>query len=266
MKTRQTIQLARGWVFTLALVASFSLASAGERAAPAPESPEFPVYVMKKIDDLYRGTSSHGTMVMTVQTKHWKRSMTMESWSLGEKYSLMRILEPKKEKGTATLKADQDLYTYLSKTDRSIKITSNMMGGSWMGSHFTNDDLVRHTRFDTDFHIKLSFNGKENGVLVYRFELKPKPNVPVVWGRVDVTVRQSDLQPVSETSFDEKGKKVRVLEFSNHQKLGDRIMPFKMVMRPTDGSGEYTQIEWKDVTFDVKLDKSFFSIQNLKRF
>lgn len=266
MKTRQAMRLTSGWAFTLALAGAFSLASAGESAAPAPGSPEFPRYVMNKIDDLYRGTSSHGTMEMTVQTKHWKRSMTMESWSLGEKYSLMRILEPKKERGTSTLKSDQDLYTYLSKTDRSIKITSNMMGGSWMGSHFTNDDLVRHTRFDTDFAVKLSFNGKENGQAVYRFELKPKPNVPVVWGRIDVTVRQSDLQPLSETYYDEKGKKVREMTFSNHRKMGDRIMPFKMVMRPADGSGEYTQIEWKDVKFDVKLSKSFFSIQNLKSF
>src|SRR4051812_30388139 len=101
----------------------------GARAGspPAPGSPEFPRYVMEKMDDLYRGQKSHGVLEMTVQTKHWSRSITLESWSLGKDFSLVRILEPKKEQGTSTLKARQDLFTYLSNTGRTIKITSGMM-------------------------------------------------------------------------------------------------------------------------------------------
>jgi outer membrane lipoprotein-sorting protein len=250
----------------MALLSVPAVSRGEEPKVPSPDSPEFPRYVMNKVDDQYRGTKSHGVMEMTVQTKHWKRSISMESWSLGEEYSLMRILKPKKERGTATLKAKNDLYTYLSKTDRSIKITANMMGGSWMGSHFTNDDLVRHTRLSDDFHIKLVFKGQEKGQAVYRFSLKPKTDVPVVWGKIEVAVRQSDLQPLSQLFFDEKGKKMRILEFSKHQVQGDRVMPMKMVMKPLDGSGEYTLVEWKEIDFGVKLSKSFFTIQKLKSF
>ena len=139
-----------------------------------------------------------------------------------------------------------------------------MMGGSWMGSHFTNDDLVRHTRLSEDYDIKLVFEGEENGKDICRFTLTPKPDAPVVWGKVEISVRQSDLQPLSQLFFDEDGKKVRILEFSNHKKVGDRTIPLKMLMKPMDGSGEFTEISWKEIDFSVNLDKGFFTLQKLK--
>jgi len=249
---------------SIAVFIAAGISTAEDEKAPDPQSPEFPTYVMAKIDDLYRGLRSHGTMEMNVKTRHWERSMTLESWSLGRDYSLVRILKPKKEKGSATLKAKDDLFMYLNKTGRTIKITSGMMGGSWMGSHFTNDDLVRHTRFSEDFKIKLSFQGDRDGQKVYVFTLIPNPDSPVVWGRVDVTVRQSDLQPLSQLFYDEDGKKVRILESSNHTEIDGRMMPMKMVMRPLDGSGEYTEVLWKEIKFNINLSQSFFTLQKLR--
>ena len=111
--------------------------------AAAPGTPEFARALLQKVDDMYRGEQSHGVMEMEVKTRHWTRSMSLESWSKGKEYSLVRILEPKKDRGTATLKDRHDLFTYLNNTGRTVKISGAMMGGSWMGSHFTNDDLVR---------------------------------------------------------------------------------------------------------------------------
>ena len=190
--------------------------------------------------------------------------MSLETWSLGKQYSLVRILEPKKEKGTATLKADKDLFTYLSKTGRTIKITSGMMGASWMGSHFTNDDLIRNSRLSEDYGIELTFEGDESGREIYRFTLTPKPDAPVVWGRMEVTVRKSDLQPLKQIFFDEDGNKVRLLEFFDHAEVDGRVMPLRMIMKPLDDSDEYTRVRWKEIDFNVDLDKSFFSVQKLK--
>jgi outer membrane lipoprotein-sorting protein len=250
--------------FTFALFATFSLSVIGGETAPAPDSPEFPWYVMNKIDDMYRGEKSQAVMTMEVKTKHWTRSMEMEAWSFGKDYSLIRILKPKKEKGSATLKAKKDLFTYLNKTGRTIKITSGMMGASWMGSHFSNDDLVKDSRLSDDYTIALSFNGDESGQKVYRFTLTPKPNSPVVWGKVTVTVRQSDLQPTTQTFYDEDGKKMRRLDFSDHKKVSGRVMPTNMRMTPLDEPNEYTEIRYKKIDFGVKLNKGFFSIQKLK--
>jgi len=256
------------------LVAMLSVVSLGavaspvsgeEGAAPDPDSPDFAAYVMNKIDDQYRGEKSRGIMEMKVKTQHWTRTMKFESWTLGTDYSLMRIISPKKEKGTATLKAKNDLFTYLSKTGKTIKITSGMMGGSWMGSHFTNDDLVKHSRMADDYTIKKTFSGPtSSGLEIHRFALTPKKNAAVVWGKIVVSVRASDLQPLRQLYYDEDGNKVRVMKFFKHKTVGKRTMPLKMVVKPLDGSGEYTQVLVKEIDFDVKIDKGFFNLQKLK--
>jgi outer membrane lipoprotein-sorting protein len=247
-----------------ALLVSASLLPRAAGAEPAPGSPEFPRHVMAKIDDLYRGQKSHGVIDMTVHTTHWTRTLSLESWSLGKDFSLVRILQPKKEQGTATLKAHHDLFTYLSNTGRTVKITAGMMGGSWMGSHFTNDDLVQVSRLSDDYDIKLVFDGDEGGARVYRFALVPKPNAPVVWGKVEVTVRASDLQPVRTVYFGEDGKAVRQMDSSDHKDVAGHRIPTRVVMRPLDGSGEYTQITWQKIDFNAAIDASFFSLQKLK--
>jgi hypothetical protein len=257
---------------TLALLVALlaiGLSPASASAAPPdPSSPGFATYVMSKLDDQYRGEKSHAKMAMEIKTEHWTRKLTMEAWSLGKHYSLVRILKPSKEKGTATLKAKNDLFTFLNKTGRTIKISSGMMGGSWMGSHFTNDDLVRHTRLSRDYHIKKTFDGNRGGVGVYRFTLTPKPDAPVVWGKLVITIRKSDLEPLRQVFYDEDGAPVREMVFSNHKKIDGRVVPLKMVIRPLDDSGqpgsEYTRITYKTLDFGVKLTKSFFSLQKLK--
>lgn len=253
------------WILICTVVTFANLSTGAELdKVPDPSSPEFPAYVMERVDDQYREGKSHGVMVMTVKTKHWTRSMTMEAWSLGQDYSLVKILQPKKEKGNATLKARNDLFTYLNKTGRTVKITSGMMGGSWMGSHFTNDDLVRHTRLSKHYKIKLAFRGPSEGGAIYRFELIPNPDAPVVWGKLVVTVKQEGLLPISQEFFDEEGAKVRVLTFSDYQKVGGKMRPMKMTMKPLDKPEEFTMVQWKEIDFSVKLDKSFFTIQKLK--
>ncbi len=91
---------------------------------------------------------------------------------------IARILEPKKERGSATLKAGNELFTYLSKTGRTIKISGTMMGASWMGSHFTNDDLVRETRLSDDYTAVQLAAEPRDGEAVHRFELRPRARPP----------------------------------------------------------------------------------------
>jgi hypothetical protein len=274
-----------GAIALVAALSSTSAAHAAPVAAPDESSPEFPEYVMRKIDDIYRGDHSRGVMKMTIKTRHWKRTLEMGFAALGTEYSLVRIRKPEKERGTATLKAKDDLFTYLSKTDRTIKITAGMMGGSWMGSHFTNDDLIQESRRSEDYTIALTSKGEVRGEYIYRFTLTPKPDAAVVWGKIEVDIRKRDLQPLREAYYDEDGAKVREMVFSDHKivdchdKDGDkipvaerkkheghtcRILPAKMVMRPLDGSGEYTEVLWTSIDFDVELDKGYFTLVNLK--
>jgi len=240
------------------------MATAEGKKPPGPDSPKFAAYVLDQIDDMYRGNKSQGIMEMKIKTRHWTRSIKMESWAMGKDYSLVRILKPKKERGTATLKAKKNLFIYLNKTGRTIKITSGMMGGSWMGSHFTNNDLVRHNRLADEYTTKLTFRGKTGGQDVYTLTLKAKRDAAVVWDKIEVTVRQSDLLGVNQRFYDEDGKLKRLLEFSDYKDLGGRKAPGTMIMKPMDKPGEFTSVTVSKLNLSVNLTKSFFSLQKLK--
>lgn len=249
---------------TLTLATSWALPLPAGAAPSSPDDPGFAEYLLDRVDDLQRGDSSHGRMSMFVKTQRWERSMSMEVWSLGEDYSLIRILEPKKERGTATLKANKDLFTYLSKTGRTIKISGASLGGSWMGSHFTNDDLLKDTRLAEDFTSTVKNGPVIDGQATWAIILIPKPNAVVVWGRIDVMVRKSDLLPVAQLFYSEDLAPVRKLEFHDFETLGDHTFATRVRMTPLDKPGEYTEVRYDDLDFDVDLDPSFFSVARLK--
>ncbi len=221
--------------------------------------------IMERVDRLLRGDSSHGVATMEVVTEHWERRITMELWSLGTDYSLVRIQAPAKEAGTATLMADDDIWNYLPKVDRTIKVPVSMMAGSWMGSHFTNDDLVKESQIVDDYDIEIAFDGERDGTAVWEFRLTPKAEAAVVWGHVEFQVRQSDTMPLRARYFDEDGVLARTMRYTEFENLGGRTVPFVMEMQPEDKPGERTTIRYQELEFDIEIDRSFFSLQNLKR-
>jgi hypothetical protein len=177
----------------------------------------------------------------------------------------VRIEAPLKERGSATLKAGDTVYTYLPKTDRTIRLTSGMMGGSWMGSHFTNDDLVKESRMRLDYDAKVSFRGERDGHEVIELTLTPKPDAAVVWVQVVTVIDAATLNPVKIVYFDEDREIARTAEFGNVGPLGGRTIPRTMTMVPADHPDEFTRIQYEKLDFDVDLDESFFSVSRLER-
>ncbi len=220
--------------------------------------------ILKKIDDLWRGKSSHGTLSMTVKTVHYTRSMRMIAWSKGKEKSLMRMALPLKEKGTATLKSGSQIYTYLPKTDRTIRLTSGMMMDGWMGSHFTNDDLVKESRLFDDYDLILSFEGEKEGLPIVEITLMPRPDSAVVWGQIVLTVRMEDEMPIQEAYYDEAMHLVRVLTFSDVKLFGGRRLPSRLKMTVVEKPTEFTELVYEEMVFDVDLDDRFFSLSNLR--
>jgi outer membrane lipoprotein-sorting protein len=220
--------------------------------------------IIDRVDRIMRGESSYGVATMDVVTENWERSMSMEVWSLGTDYSLIRITAPNKEAGTATLKAGDDIWNYLPRVDRSIKIPASLMMGAWMGSHFTNDDLVKESRLVEDYDIEIDFEGERDGAEVWEFVLTPKPEAAVVWGRITYEVRKDDLMPVWARYYDEDDTLVRTMTFSDYRVMGGRLVPAAMDMLPEDKPGERTSIRYSEVDFDIEIDESFFSLRSLR--
>ncbi len=221
--------------------------------------------VLVAIDDLWRADSSRSTVSMKVVTANYTRQVTMENWTLGKEKSLVRILSPLKEKGTVTLKAGNAIYTYLPKTDRTIRLTSSMMMGSWMGSHFTNDDLVKESRLSDDYVPQIIFEGARDGENIIEFALEPKPEAPVVWGKIVIVVLAEGFLPIASYYYDEDMVLARTMSFSDIREMGGRLLPATMRVIPADEVDEYTELIYQRISFGMKLDDSFFSLQQLRR-
>jgi len=220
--------------------------------------------ILDKVDDLYRGTSSHGKMTMEVVTSHWKRTLSLEFWSKGKDKSLVRIIAPLKEKGTATLRSGNEIWNYLPKVNRVVKLPSSMMSASWMGSHFTNDDLVKQSRFADDYTFEITREGMRDGQEVVEITCIPKPEAPVVWGKVEVVVRRSDYLPLVNRYYDEGLHLARTMIFSDVKTLSGRSLPTVMTLTPEDKPGEKTQVSYDSITLDVSLNDDVFSLRNLQ--
>ena len=217
------------------------------------------------VDDSNRGASSEGRMTMSVKTDRWDRSMTMDLWSRGEEHSLIKIVAPAKEAGMATLRAEDNIWNYLPKVDRVMKVPAAMMSGNWMGSHFTNNDLVRSSRFADDFDAKITQRPEKEGEGTWVIECIPKENAPVVWGKVIITVSEKYRVGESITYWDEDGALVRTMTFSDVQMINGKAVPMKMKMVPADEPSEYTEIVYEKLRFEVDLPDSVFTLQSIRQ-
>ena len=220
--------------------------------------------ILDRVDDVYRGRSAKGEMTMTVINPNYTRQMTLRFWSRGKDKSLIRIWLPKKERRTSTLKNGNNIWNYLPKVDRTIKIPSSMMGGSWMGSDFTNDDLVKESRMADDYTSSITFKGERGGQQVIMITCVPKPNAAVVWGKLVVTVRQADLLPERVLYYKEDGSLARQLSFTDIRTFGSRTLPSRMTMIPLDKPGHSTVIAYQNIEFDVTLPGNVFTLENLR--
>ncbi len=218
------------------------------------------IELLERVDNLYQQENSHAVMTMEIVTPDFERSMSMESWSIGLDYSLVRVLEPKKERGVSTLKRENDMWNYLPKIRKVIKVPPSMMMGSWMGSDFTNDDLMREGSWVDEFDVTLS----EDDTL-YTLDLVAKPDTVTVWGAMQIIIDKSNLMPLKQVYFDEDGSAMREMIFSDIKTFGEVTLPTVMELRPLNKPENRTRVIYKSMEFDVDIDEDFFSLQNLKK-
>ena len=221
--------------------------------------------IVRKSDEKFRGTSSTGSFSMTIQRPTWSRTISMKSWALGTEYSLIYVTAPAKEKGQVFLKRGNEMWNWVPTIERMVKVPPSMMMQSWMGSDFTNDDLVRESSIVKDYTHKLLGEEKIDNYLCYKVELIPLENAPVVWGKVLMWVSKQDFLWLKAEFYDEDGVLVNTEILSDVKKMDDRVIPTRMEMIPADKKGQKTIMIFEDTKFDVTLKEDFFSIQNMKK-
>lgn len=220
--------------------------------------------ILKKTDELYRSKTSFAKMQMQIETPRWKRTMKMDIWTKGMDYTFVTVTYPVKDKGVSTLKREKDMWNFFPKINKVIKVPPSMMMSSWMGSDFTNDDLVKESSLRDDYEASLDENISEN---IYAITLVPKENVATVWGKIKIEIMKDKLIPLKQEFYDEKGIKVRIMTFSDVRKVGKRELPMKMELIPLteEKKGHKTIISYEAIEFDLNIPESTFSRQNLQK-
>lgn len=219
--------------------------------------------IVKKMDELYRSQSSSATVEMEITTPHWKRTLKMTFWSQGMDKTFIRILSPKKEKGVATLRMGNEMWNFFPKTDKVMKIPPSMMMGSWMGSDFTNDDLVKEYTFLKDYAFEVTTIENPAEGVVY-IKCIPNEGLPIVWGHIIIAVKEKDHMPLWYRYYDEKGKLMREMIYKDERKFGKRTIPAVMELAPSNKKGYKTVVRYLEAEFDTKLDKGIFTLRNLR--
>jgi outer membrane lipoprotein-sorting protein len=221
--------------------------------------------IIRKADEKFRGESSRGQTTMIIERPNWSREISMKTWSLGNEYSLIYITAPAKEKGQVFLKRDNEMWNWVPTIERMIKIPPSMMMQSWMGSDFTNDDLIRESSLEKDYNHKLLGEETIRGYECYKIELIPKIDAPVVWGKILMWVSKDEFHWLRAEYYDEDENLVNIEILSEIKTMDDREMPTRMEMIPADKEGHKTILIFNEMEFDVDLKESFFSQQNMRR-
>ncbi|MCK4852588.1 MAG: outer membrane lipoprotein-sorting protein, partial [Candidatus Omnitrophica bacterium] len=222
--------------------------------------------IIKKSERAIRGNTQIGIYEIVIKTRRWTRTMKMKSYeSRRQKRSFTEIYAPKKDAGNRFLLINKNMWHYVPKLQQTVKISPSMMLESWMGSDFTNDDIVKESSIVNDY--THSTIGKEtiSGHKCYKIKLMPKPDSAVVWGKILYFARENDYLPVREEYYNEHNILKKVMTCSNFKKMHDRIIPTLYKMRTIKKKNRYTLMKIKRIKFNAGIPGRIFSLQNLKR-
>jgi outer membrane lipoprotein-sorting protein len=214
-------------------------------------------------EDLYRAESSVGEAELTVVRPRNERTLRMKTWSRGMDKALVVIQAPPREAGTATLKVDKNLWNFLPKIKRTVRIPPSMMLSSWMGSDFTNDDLVREASYTDDYAYELVGPSASPPGWVIRFTAKPE--TIGLWEKIDLVVDENGSLPLRAEYFDRRGRLSRVLTWDEVREFDDRLLPGRMIVTPEDQEGHQTILRYLSIDFGVDVPESTFSLSNLEQ-
>lgn len=221
--------------------------------------------IVEKAEDKLRGNSSYAEITILIIRPAWQREMKMKAWSKGKKNSLIYVISPQKDKGTVFLKRDKEVWNYIPSIERNIKLPPSMMSQSWMGTDFTNDDLVKEASILEDYNHSFLEDVIVDGRSCYKIQLLPKPKSAVVWGKVIMDIDKKDFMMLYVEYYDEDGMLINTMHCSDIKLLGNRLLPGKMEMIPANKKGNKTVLIYNSLVFDTPLDDSFFTTQNITK-
>jgi len=224
--------------------------------------------IVDRANKSLRGDSSHAMLTMTVVTPKWKRKLTIEGWNKGRQKAFIVIHKPAKEKGTTTLRRGADMWMWMPRVERLLKVPPTMMQSSWQGSDFTYEDIVKADSIVKDYTHKIIKKTKGDPYDTYVLEVLPKPDAPVVWGKIIFTAGvypDGWVVALKEEDYNERGNLIRTITLSDIKIMDGKRVPTRLVCEPKRKKGRKTILEYHVLEFDLPLKDSFFSLSRVQR-
>lgn len=233
----------------------------GTVAQPADQARE----IIREADENMEGQSSKSVMSMSIVRPSWERTLEFKNWVKGDEFALTLVTAPAKEKGQTFLKRGNDMWNYLPNINRLVKLPPSMMSQGWMGSDYTNDDVLNETSLSDDFDHQILGEESIESRVAWVIEMVPHEESSVVWGKIKAWVSKEDKLFLKMEYYDEDAYLIRTEHLSDIKTMGGRTIPTRYEIIPADDPDQKTIVVIHDMEFDVHLDDSFFSQQNMKR-
>lgn len=222
--------------------------------------------IIRKADEKFNGEkSSYMVMTMTIVRPTWQRAVDFKSWTLEKNYALTLITSPARDAGQTFLKRGNEMWNWNPSINRLIKLPASMMSQGWMGSDYTNDDILKESSVVNDYTHE--FDGEEQiaGKECYRIKMTAKEEAAVIWGKQLRWIDKRDYLTLKTELYDEEGVLVRTETGSEMKIMDGRLIPTKIELLPADEPGNRTVVVIREIKFNIPIEESFFSQQNMKK-
>tara|TARA_Y100000996_G_C22552481_1_gene654260 strand:- start:460 stop:1194 length:735 start_codon:yes stop_codon:yes gene_type:complete len=224
-----------------------------------------PLEIIKIADNRLRGNSSYSEITITIVRPKWEKKMNVKSWSRGTDYSVSLVTSPAKEKGSVFLKRKKEAWNYLPTIERTIKLPPSMMTQNWMGTDFSNDDLIKQSSMVVDYNHKIIGTEIIENLNCWKLELIPTEEASVVWGKLIVWIDKKDFMQLKTEFYDEDLEIVNKMVGSNIKVFNNKKLPSILEYYPLDEEGNKTVIEYNIWDFNVSIPENYFSTQYVSR-
>lgn len=220
--------------------------------------------IITRTDEKMRGKSSEATILIRTIRPGWSREMKVRVWMQGTQYSMILVEAPSKDKGIVYLKRKNEVWNWIPSIEKVIKLPPSMMSQSWMGTDFSNDDLVKESSIVHDYTHSFSGDTLINGRDCYMISMVPLPNAPVVWGRLLVCIDKKDLVELHARFYDEEGALVNIMNGYEVKMMDGRLIPTRFEMIPANKKNQRTEMIYQQISFNKPIPEGFFTTEKMR--
>lgn len=220
--------------------------------------------IVQKADEKMRGNTSQAELTIKTIRPSWNRSMEVKAWMKGTDFSMILIQSPAKDKGVVFLKRKKEVWNWMPALERVIKLPPSMMSQSWMGTDFTNDDLVKESSVVKDYEHSITGDTVIDNRSCYIITMIPKPEAAVVWSKLIVCIDKKDYLELHTRFYDEGGKITNTMNAYDIKMMDGRLIPTRIEMIPADKRNQKTEMIYRSVLFNRPIEDGFFTTEKMK--